>query len=211
MMYYHRALILLLTSSLASAQLPPNIPQCSLNCFITAFQSDGCSNLLDFACHCAKPEVVQKVTPCVQKACSAADQSVVRSVVIQQCSAAGHPITLPPAAGVDTSTTQPQPTVPSTSSTTQPEPQPTSTAAMSLPTISSAGTPSTPQSTPGPAASSTASRAASSSLIQGSSTPGASSSSHAASPSTPLATGVGSHAEANVLGAALAAAAAVLL
>ncbi|PYI31971.1 GPI anchored CFEM domain protein [Aspergillus indologenus CBS 114.80] len=202
-MYHHRALILLLVSGLARAQLP-NLPQCSLNCFISAFQNDGCSRLLDFACHCSKPEVVQVVTPCVQKNCNAADQSAVSNEVVRQCSAAGHPITLPPVAGAETTTTtqpQPQPTAPNTSA------HPTNTGAVTLPTISSAVTPSVPKSTPG--ASATASHSSSSIIQAPSSTPGASSS--RASPSTPLATGAGSHAEANMVGAALAVAAAACI
>ncbi|OJK04371.1 hypothetical protein ASPACDRAFT_108843 [Aspergillus aculeatus ATCC 16872] len=200
-MYHHRALILLLVSGLARAQLP-NLPQCSLNCFISAFQNDGCSRLLDFACHCSKPEVVQVVTPCVQKNCNAADQSAVSNEVVRQCSAAGHPITLPPVAGAETTTTsQPPATTPNTSA------HPTNTGAMTLPTISSAVTPSGPKSAPG--ASGTASRSSSSIIQASSSTPGASSS--RASPSTPLATGAGSHAEANMVGAALAVAAAAYI
>ncbi|RAL15747.1 CFEM domain-containing protein [Aspergillus homomorphus CBS 101889] len=200
-MYHYRALIILLASSLASAQLP-NLPQCSLNCFIDAFQKDGCSSLLDFGCHCQKPQVVQVVTPCVQKACNAADQSAVSSEVIRQCSAAGHPITIPPVAGAET-TTAAQPSASDTNS----KAEPTNTGAVSLPTVSSAVTPTVPKSTPG--ASTTASRG-SSSIIQASSSGPAGSSSQA-SPSTPLATGAGSHAEANLVGAALAAAAAAYI
>lgn len=85
-------------AALVNAQSLPNVPQCSvsaspdakssvstrleaqanvspkLNCFVTTLTTDGCSGLTDFACHCQKTDLVSKITPCVQAACSVADQ-----------------------------------------------------------------------------------------------------------------------------------------
>lgn len=64
----------LAVTGLASAQIP-NVPSCSLQCFLKSLSSDGCSDLTDFACHCTKPQLPKEITPCVEKACSEADQS----------------------------------------------------------------------------------------------------------------------------------------
>lgn len=61
-------------TGLASAQIP-DVPSCSLQCFLDSLNSDGCSNLTDFACHCTKPQLPEEITPCVEKACSEAEQS----------------------------------------------------------------------------------------------------------------------------------------
>ncbi|ODM20196.1 hypothetical protein SI65_05184 [Aspergillus cristatus] len=97
-MRFTQALIALTVTGLASAQIP-NVPSCSLQCFLSSLTSDGCSDLTDFACHCAKPQLPKEITPCVEKACSEADQSAVSNAVVQECSAAGHPISLPPVGG----------------------------------------------------------------------------------------------------------------
>ena len=74
-MQFSNALIALVAAGLASSQGIPDVPSCSLNCFTTALTTDGCSGLTDWACHCGKPELVDQVTPCVEKACPVADQS----------------------------------------------------------------------------------------------------------------------------------------
>ena len=45
------------------------------SCLVGPLTTDGCSSLTDFACHCQKPGLVAKVTPCLQKSCDAADQA----------------------------------------------------------------------------------------------------------------------------------------
>ncbi|KNG82019.1 GPI anchored CFEM domain protein [Aspergillus nomiae NRRL 13137] len=67
--------LIVLFASLAVAQNLPNIPPCAVSCLITALQGDGCPSITDFACHCQKPELVPKVTPCVAQACPLAEQS----------------------------------------------------------------------------------------------------------------------------------------
>ncbi|KAK2767681.1 hypothetical protein FQN54_003839 [Arachnomyces sp. PD_36] len=94
-MQFSLAFLALAASSLVAAQLPP-VPQCSLNCFSSALTSDGCSGLTDFKCHCQKPALKQKITPCVKEACSKADQSKVSNVVVSVCKSVGEPIQLPP-------------------------------------------------------------------------------------------------------------------
>ncbi|KAF7717552.1 Uncharacterized protein PECH_006591 [Penicillium ucsense] len=94
-MKFSATLIALVAAGVAHAQLP-NVPACSLNCFVTALTTDGCSSLTDFACHCSKPQLVSTITPCVQKACKVPDQISVSNAVVAQCSSAGHPIVVPP-------------------------------------------------------------------------------------------------------------------
>ncbi|KAJ5194630.1 GPI-anchored CFEM domain protein B [Penicillium cinerascens] len=72
-MKFSTAVVALVAAGLANAQLP-NVPKCSLDCFVNALTSDGCSGLTDFACHCQKPALVSDITPCVKKACDVADQ-----------------------------------------------------------------------------------------------------------------------------------------
>jgi hypothetical protein len=70
-----------------------------LNCFVGPLTSDGCSSLTDFACHCQKgPALLASVQPCVEGACSAADQAAAISAVESTCSAAGVPISIPDSA-----------------------------------------------------------------------------------------------------------------
>ncbi|KGO76344.1 Extracellular membrane protein, CFEM domain, fungi [Penicillium italicum] len=94
-MKFSTTLIAFVAAGLASAQLP-DVPACSLSCFLSALQGDGCSELLDFKCHCQKPELVTSIAPCVQKACEVKDQISVSNAVVGQCSSAGHPISIPP-------------------------------------------------------------------------------------------------------------------
>ncbi|CAG7964479.1 unnamed protein product [Penicillium nalgiovense] len=110
-MKFSTSLIALVAAGLASAQLP-DVPACSLSCFLSALQSDGCSELLDFACHCQKTELVSSITPCVEKACEHNDQVSVSNAVVGQCSSAGHPISIPP---IETTSASPSET-PSASS-----------------------------------------------------------------------------------------------
>ncbi|KAF7170284.1 hypothetical protein CNMCM5623_002745 [Aspergillus felis] len=108
------AAVVLGAGAIASAQLS-SIPQCSLSCLTSALGADGCSELTDFACHCQKTGLVEQVVPCVKQACNVADQQAVSSVVVNLCSGAGHPVSVPP---VDTSapTSTSARTVPTTSS-----------------------------------------------------------------------------------------------
>jgi len=87
------AAIAVALASVASAQLA-DIPSCALQCFIDALSADGCSSLTDFACHCKKTDLIPTVEPCVQKACSAADQAKVITAVEGTCASAGVPITI---------------------------------------------------------------------------------------------------------------------
>ncbi|KAJ5584899.1 GPI-anchored CFEM domain protein B [Penicillium hispanicum] len=93
-MHFSPVLTALVAAGLANAQIP-NVPICSLNCFVSALSSDGCSSLIDFACHCQKPQLVSDITPCVKKACAVSDQASVSNVVVSQCSSAGYPISVP--------------------------------------------------------------------------------------------------------------------
>ncbi|PWY91738.1 CFEM-domain-containing protein [Aspergillus sclerotioniger CBS 115572] len=200
-MQLYRTIVILLVTTLANAQLP-NIPACSLNCFVSAFQRDGCSQLMDFACHCQKPELVGTVTPCVQKACSLADQSAVSSEVVRQCSLAGHPISVPPVGGAAETTTLSMPKT----STVDTSVVSSSSGAVTLPTVSSslAASPSRLL----PSASATASTPHLPSSTSG--RPSQSSVS-SASPSTPLSTGSASNVKAGMAGVVIAAAAAAYI
>lgn len=94
-MKFSATLIALVAAGVANAQLP-DVPACSLNCFVSALTTDGCSSLTDFACHCSKPQLVSDITPCVKKACKVPDQISVSNAVVAQCSSAGVPIVVPP-------------------------------------------------------------------------------------------------------------------
>jgi hypothetical protein len=93
-MQFSIALIALVAAGVVNAQLP-QIPSCAESCLVGPLTTDGCSSLTDFACHCQKPGLVGKVTPCLQKSCDAADQAAVASLVVSECSSAGFPITIP--------------------------------------------------------------------------------------------------------------------
>ncbi|KAL3479319.1 hypothetical protein BJX99DRAFT_76552 [Aspergillus californicus] len=109
--------IFLLIADLAHAQIP-NLPSCSLTCFINAMSHDGCTSLTDFACHCRRPQLITEVTPCVQQACNKQQQSAVSNAVVTQCPSAGVPISIPPVSG---STTQTNPTTSVHTTITAPE------------------------------------------------------------------------------------------
>ncbi|KAJ5195831.1 hypothetical protein N7449_006310 [Penicillium cf. viridicatum] len=127
-MKFSTTLIAFAAAGLASAQLP-NVPACSLSCFLSALQSDGCSELLDFKCHCQKTELVTSITPCVEKACEHSDQVSVSNAVVGQCSSAGHPISIPP---IETSASSSA----SASETSTPSSAPAETTATATPTTS---------------------------------------------------------------------------
>ena len=87
--------LLVALAGVATAQLP-DLPQCSLQCFLTALGSDGCSDLTDFKCHCEKSSALfASVTPCVQSACSAEEQAEVIKGVENTCASAGVSIDVP--------------------------------------------------------------------------------------------------------------------
>ncbi|KAH7385694.1 hypothetical protein BKA66DRAFT_511522 [Pyrenochaeta sp. MPI-SDFR-AT-0127] len=84
-------------ASVATAQLDA-IPSCALSCLTGPLTSDGCASLTDFKCHCEKgASLLAQVQPCVQGACSAADQSATIAAVSKICVDAGAPIVIPDA------------------------------------------------------------------------------------------------------------------
>ncbi|OQD76706.1 hypothetical protein PENDEC_c004G00793 [Penicillium decumbens] len=186
-MQFSTALIALVAAGLANAQLP-NVPACSLNCFVSALTSDGCSTLTDFACHCQKPALVSTITPCVQKACPVADQISVSSVVVAQCSSAGHPISVPsiePTTAAGTTTTESSSTPAETSATaTATETGNTSTSTSTVESFSASAT--------GSSSSSASMTATSSSPVGSSSASAGGSGSTPGGTSTPLVTQTGS-------------------
>ncbi|KAI9375520.1 hypothetical protein BJX61DRAFT_131496 [Aspergillus egyptiacus] len=136
-MKLYQAIILLLSASIAQAQL--DLPTCSLDCFIEAMTHDGCPNLMDFACHCRQPALVNEVAPCVQQACDLEDQSSVSNAVVTECSSQGVPISIPPVG----STTQTSPIATTTLPPNDSSPSP-SGPAVTLPTSTPSILPSNP-------------------------------------------------------------------
>ncbi|PLN82381.1 hypothetical protein BDW42DRAFT_80174 [Aspergillus taichungensis] len=196
-----------LMAALGSAQMLPDIPGCSMQCFLDALTNDGCPGLLDFGCHCQKPELVSKVTPCVKSSCGIPEQATVSNVVVKQCASAGHAISIP---SVDEAT----PTATATSATDTPSntmlpsgtgaitETPSGTGSMTLPTGSSTGG-------IGPGSSiNTASSAHKTSTSSTSSATQGQTHSGAAAP--PVFTGDASHVKHNVAGVVAAAAAIAL-
>ncbi|KAJ5081101.1 hypothetical protein N7456_013339 [Penicillium angulare] len=94
-MHLFGSVTLIAAVGLANAQLS-SLPSCSLSCFSSALQSDGCSELTDFACHCQKPSLMSSIEPCVKDGCDSSDQTAVSSVVVSLCSSVGHPLSVPP-------------------------------------------------------------------------------------------------------------------
>ncbi|KAL1629892.1 hypothetical protein SLS56_005161 [Neofusicoccum ribis] len=84
-------------ASVAYSQSISDLPSCSLNCFVSTLSGDGCSSLTDFECHCKVPGLTDQITPCVQKACSAADQQTVAEQVQALCAQYGVSISVPEA------------------------------------------------------------------------------------------------------------------
>jgi len=125
---------LALVAAVANAQTLPNIPSCALSCFVTALSSDGCSSLTDFACHCAKTTLIGTITPCVQKACDAADQATVLQDVQSTCQSAGVPISIPASITASVSASSSSSAAPTTSA-------PSSSAAASSSAMESSAVP----------------------------------------------------------------------
>ncbi|OAL50751.1 CFEM-domain-containing protein [Pyrenochaeta sp. DS3sAY3a] len=82
-------------AAVGSAQFD-KIPSCALTCFVGPLTSDGCSSLTDFKCHCEKgASLLSTVQPCVQGACSPADQATTIQAVQETCAGVGVPINIP--------------------------------------------------------------------------------------------------------------------
>ncbi|GES60131.1 CFEM-domain-containing protein [Aspergillus terreus] len=147
-MYLLHLIAVFLAAGLANGQLP-NIPQCALQCFVTALTQDGCSQLTDFACHCQKPQLVGSVTPCVQQNCPDINQQAsVSNVVVSQCSQVGHPISVPPVK--PTTTTAAATTTAAPTGATTPSPSPSPAKTTPIPTAPAPPPPSSPAVPPGP-------------------------------------------------------------
>ncbi|KAG2416754.1 hypothetical protein HFD88_007970 [Aspergillus terreus] len=146
-MYLLHLIAVFLAAGLAYGQLP-NIPQCALQCFVTALTQDGCSQLTDFACHCQKPQLVGSVTPCVQQNCPDINQQAsVSNVVVSQCSQVGHPISVPP---VKPTTTTAATTTAAPTGATTPSPSPSPPKTTPIPTAPVPPPQSSPAVPPGP-------------------------------------------------------------
>ncbi|KAJ5990203.1 hypothetical protein N7499_010730 [Penicillium canescens] len=202
-MQFSHALIALVAATLANAQLP-NVPACSLNCFVTALTTDGCSELTDFACHCQKTSLVGTITPCVQKACEVSDQISVSNAVVEQCSSAGHPIVVPPI-----ETTSASSSASASASETTSSSAPAETSATATATASGSSSASESSSATGSATASSSSGSGASSSGAASSTPLATKTGSAsASASSPIYTGAAANVKGNMAGVAVLAAAA---
>ncbi|KAI1919941.1 hypothetical protein LOZ65_004219 [Ophidiomyces ophidiicola] len=141
-MQFSHALIALVAAGIASAQLP-NVPSCSIPCFVSALSKTGCTPLTDFKCQCGKTQLVGEVVPCVFEKCpSPADQSSVSSAVVSVCSAAGVPIQIPPVPGAPGQSSAPGSSAPA-SSAPAPSAPGSSAPAPSTPGSSAPGVPTT--------------------------------------------------------------------
>ncbi|KXG52812.1 Extracellular membrane protein, CFEM domain [Penicillium griseofulvum] len=211
-MKFSTSLIALVAAGLASAQLP-DVPACSLSCFVSALGGDGCSELLDFECHCQKPELVSTITPCVEKACEYEDQVSVSNAVTDQCKSAGHPISIPPIksdGGEESSTAAPT-TTSAAETTAKPTETSESSSAVETGSSSAVETGSSSAVAPPPGTTSTGSTSVGSSSGVATSTPLVSKTGAAPSSSSPAFNGAGS-VKGNMAGvAAIAAAAAYVL
>ncbi|KAI1917884.1 hypothetical protein LOZ12_000335 [Ophidiomyces ophidiicola] len=146
-MQFSHALIALVAAGLANAQLP-NVPSCSIQCFVSALGASGCSPITDFKCQCGKPELVGKIAPCVLSSCPApSDQSAVSSAVSSVCSAAGVPIQVPAVPGGPGQSSAPGSSAPAPSAPGSSAPAPSapgsSAPAPSVPGSSAPGVPTT--------------------------------------------------------------------
>ncbi|KAJ5541032.1 GPI-anchored CFEM domain protein B [Penicillium frequentans] len=214
-MQFSHALIALVAAGLANAQLP-DVPACSLNCFVSALTSDGCSGLTDFACHCAKPQLISDITPCVEKACKVADQASVSNVVVAQCSSAGVPISLAPilttSASDSTSTSSSAPTSTSASETvTATTTETASSSESSSASASASGSSSGSSGTTAAPSGSTTPSSGSGSTPAGTSTPLVSKTAGAPGATTSPAYNAGANVKGNLAGAAVMAAAAAYI
>jgi len=80
-----------------------NLPQCALSCFLGPLQSDGCSSLTDFKCHCSKSNLIPQVQPCIEKGCSTSEQETVISAVQDLCESVGITLSISAPGGASTS------------------------------------------------------------------------------------------------------------
>jgi len=66
-----------------------SLPPCSVSCFATAIEASGCG-LTDYVCQCTtgKQALVASLSPCIEKACSPADQEVAALGALAICEAA---------------------------------------------------------------------------------------------------------------------------
>ncbi|KAJ5643416.1 GPI-anchored CFEM domain protein B [Penicillium longicatenatum] len=210
-MQFSHALIALVAAGLANAQLP-DVPACSLNCFVSALTSDGCSTLTDFACHCAKTQLISDITPCVEKACKIADQASVSNIVVSQCSAAGVPISVAPILTSEsssaTTTSSSSSSGPASTSASETASETASSSAGTTESSASAstGTPSVPTGSTTPS-----SGAVSGSTPAGTSTPLVSKTSGSTAATTSPAYNAGANVKGNLAGAAVMAAAAAYI
>ncbi|KAK8156314.1 hypothetical protein IWX90DRAFT_226254 [Phyllosticta citrichinensis] len=126
------AAIALSMASVAYSQAITDLPNCAVNCFVQVLSNDGCSSLGDFECHCKKPGLVESVTPCVEKACSVADQETVVKDVVALCQEYGVQLTIPATKTATIPTSAPGYASPSSPATVPPvnnnNPAPTTTA-----------------------------------------------------------------------------------
>ncbi|KAJ5645186.1 GPI-anchored CFEM domain protein B [Penicillium longicatenatum] len=213
-MQFSHALIALVAAGLANAQLP-DVPACSLNCFVSALTSDGCSTLTDFACHCAKTQLISDITPCVEKACKIADQASVSNIVVSQCSAAGVPISVAPILTSESSsaTTTSSSSGPASTSASETASETASSSAGTTESSASASTSAGSSGTPSAPTGSTtpSSSAASGSTPAGTSTPLVSQTSGSTAATTSPAYNAGANVKGNLAGAAVMAAAAAYI
>jgi len=81
--------VVLSLASYALAVSVADLPSCALNCFTIAVSTSTCG-LTDTVCQCTtgKTAITNSATPCVAKACSAADQSKTLQVSNEICAAA---------------------------------------------------------------------------------------------------------------------------
>ncbi|DAA73583.1 TPA_exp: GPI-anchored CFEM domain protein [Trichophyton benhamiae CBS 112371] len=145
-MKFSQAVIALAAATVVSAQLP-DVPQCSLPCFLDALTTDGCSELTDFKCHCSKPELPAKITPCVKSKCPVAEQVSVSNAVVKQCSEAGAPVSIPPVEESSSKPSEPSTSEAPTASPTESTPAPTTPAPTGTGSPSGTGAPGGPSGT----------------------------------------------------------------
>ncbi|KAL1599577.1 hypothetical protein SLS60_007380 [Paraconiothyrium brasiliense] len=152
--------LLVALAGVASAQLA-DLPQCSLQCFLTALGGDGCSELTDFKCHCEKSDsLLSSVTPCVQGACTADEQAEVIKGVQNTCASAGVTISVPSPSGTSApeSSAAPESSSAEASSTEAPSssaPAATESSSYEVPASSSAAASSSVSAVPTPSANGT--------------------------------------------------------
>jgi len=77
------------SSALAATIDLSQIPACAFSCFTAGAQAAGCG-INDLVCQCTtgKTALTNSVTPCVQKACNAADVAQAAAAAVQICAQA---------------------------------------------------------------------------------------------------------------------------